>query len=63
MRVAAQRAGDPGAGLGLPLAKRFIELLGGEIEIDSRLGQGTEITLRLPCKGHDRPHAAKRAAA
>jgi len=53
----------PGAGLGLPLAKRFIELLGGEIEIDSRLGQGTEITLRLPRKGLDRPGTAKRAAA
>ena len=53
----------PGAGLGLPLAKRFIELLGGEIEIRSRFGQGTEITLRLPRNGHDRPDTSKRAAA
>ncbi len=53
----------PGAGLGLPLAKRFIELLGGEIEIRSRLGQGTEITVRLPRNGHDRPQTSKRAAA
>ena len=53
----------PGAGLGLPLAKRFTELLGGEIEIQSRLGQGTEITLRLPRNGHNPPTASKRAAA
>jgi len=53
----------PGAGLGLPLAKRFAVLLGGEIEIESRLGQGTEITLRLPRNGHDQPATSKRAAA
>lgn len=53
----------PGAGLGLPLAKRFTELLGGEIEIESRLGQGTEITLRLPRNGRGRPTTSKRAAA
>ncbi len=53
----------PGAGLGLPLAKRFTELLGGEIEIQSRLGQGTEVILRLPRNGHDQPTTSKRAAA
>jgi len=58
----------PGAGLGLPLAKRFTELLGGEIEIQSRLGRGTEITVRLPRAGrhrtkHDRPNTSKRTAA
>jgi signal transduction histidine kinase len=53
----------PGLGLGLPLARRFIELLGGEIEIQSRLGQGTEITIRLPRNGRDRPHSSKRVAA
>ena len=50
-------------GLGLPLAKRFAMLLGGEIVIESRLGQGTEITLRLPRNGHDQPATSKRAAA
>ncbi len=53
----------PGAGLGLPLAKRFTELLGGEIEIESRPGQGTEITLRLPRNGRDQPTTSKRTAA
>jgi two-component system cell cycle sensor histidine kinase PleC len=60
---AAANSKYPGAGLGLPLAKRFTELLGGEIEIQSRLGQGTEIIVRLPRKGRDRPDTPKRAAA
>ncbi len=34
-----------GAGLGLPLAKRLIELMGGSIEVTSRKGIGTVVTL------------------
>jgi signal transduction histidine kinase len=34
-----------GAGLGLPLAKRLIELMNGEINIDSEKGLGTTVTL------------------
>ncbi|MGD8809864.1 MAG: sensor histidine kinase [Gammaproteobacteria bacterium] len=37
-----------GAGLGLPLAKRFVELHGGRIEIQSARGSGTTITVHLP---------------
>lgn len=37
-----------GAGLGLPLAKEIAELIGARLEITSRLGQGTEVSLRLP---------------
>jgi signal transduction histidine kinase len=37
-----------GAGLGLPLAKRLVELHGGRFEIESALGQGTTVTLCLP---------------
>ena len=37
-----------GTGLGLPLVKRFIELHGGTITIDSALGAGTTVTIRLP---------------
>ncbi|NQV58524.1 MAG: ATP-binding protein, partial [Alphaproteobacteria bacterium] len=35
-------------GLGLPLAKQFMELHGGTINIDSDKGKGTVVTLRLP---------------
>ena len=37
-----------GTGLGLPLARSFAELHGGTIEIASRPGAGTSVTVRLP---------------
>lgn len=37
-----------GAGLGLPLAKRLIDLLGGRLEIFSEKAKGTSITIHLP---------------
>jgi signal transduction histidine kinase len=39
-----------GVGLGLPLAKRLVELHDGVLEIDSTLGKGTTVTIRLPAK-------------
>lgn len=37
-----------GAGLGLPLAKRILDLMQGEIKVDSMKGSGTIVTLVLP---------------
>lgn len=37
-----------GTGLGLPLTKKFVELMGGEFNISSEIGQGTTITFSLP---------------
>ncbi|HUO91049.1 MAG TPA: PAS-domain containing protein [Rhizomicrobium sp.] len=37
-----------GIGLGLPLAKAFIELHGGKVEIDSEMGKGTTVRVWLP---------------
>ncbi|MCZ6861303.1 MAG: PAS-domain containing protein, partial [Alphaproteobacteria bacterium] len=37
-----------GTGLGLPLAKRLIELHGGSIEIQSKKGSGTRVTIQIP---------------
>ncbi len=41
---------SPGIGLGLVLVKSFIELHGGEIELQSTPGEGTTVTCRLPAK-------------
>ncbi len=54
---AARRAFDPfysgreagrGAGLGLPKAWRLVESSGGTLLIESRLGQGTRVSILLP---------------
>jgi two-component system chemotaxis sensor kinase CheA len=37
-----------GRGVGMDAVKRSVESLGGAVELDSQLGRGTRITLRLP---------------
>jgi len=37
-----------GAGLGLPIAIQIVELHGGKMDIESRLGVGTTVTVHLP---------------
>jgi len=39
---------EAGTGLGLPLARRFIEAHGGLLTLDSTPGVGTTVTIRLP---------------
>ena len=39
-----------GAGIGLPLAKAFVELHGGTMALRSEPGHGTVVTVRLPLK-------------
>ncbi len=41
------RAHD-GSGLGLPLTKGLVELHGGTMEIESKLGEGTKVTICFP---------------
>jgi cell cycle sensor histidine kinase DivJ len=42
-----------GSGLGLSIVKGLVQLHGGDIDIRSRLGEGTRVTVRLPidCEG------------
>ena len=53
-------ADRPGTGLGLVIVKRCIDLHGGQIKVDSKLGAGTSVTVRLPLFSPDVPGAKLR---
>ena len=40
--------GEAALGLGLPLTRQFIEAHGGTVELDSKKGKGTTVTLTIP---------------
>jgi signal transduction histidine kinase/CheY-like chemotaxis protein len=37
-----------GTGLGLAITRKFCEMMGGDIEVDSEIGKGSTFTVRLP---------------
>ena len=46
--VEAGVRGEAALGLGLPLTRQFVEAHGGTVELDSKKGKGTTVTLTIP---------------
>ena len=40
----------PGTGLGMPIVRKYVDMMGGTIDVKSELGKGTKFTVTLPFK-------------
>lgn len=49
-----------GIGLGLYLVRKFVDLLGGEVRVESEVGVGSAFEVRLPADSEDRSVIAQR---
>ena len=49
----ATRSGIQGAGLGMPITKSIVDMMGGEITVESEIGKGSTFTVRLPLQLQD----------
>ncbi|MBW4617988.1 MAG: PAS domain S-box protein [Cyanosarcina radialis HA8281-LM2] len=50
-----------GTGLGLPISRKFVELMGGEITVSSRMGWGTNFKFHVRVGLSDRTHSSERS--
>ena len=56
-RLGREGSGVEGTGIGLVIARRLIELMGGTLAVDSRSGEGSTFTVRMPASCQPVPAA------
>ena len=49
----ATRSGIQGAGLGMAITKNIVDMMGGEITVESEVGKGSTFTVKLPLQLQD----------
>ena len=49
-----------GVGLGLSIVKQTVDLMGGTIKVESKIGEGTKYTMMLPFKIDSTPHVEEK---
>jgi len=49
----ATRSGIQGAGLGMAITKNIVDMMGGEITVESEVGKGSTFTVRIPLQLQD----------
>jgi signal transduction histidine kinase len=62
-RKGSQQTASRGAGIGLSLVRRFVELHGGRVDLASRPGQGTTVTCLFPISPNQTAAASEQIAA